>query len=90
MKAAGISTGRAAHILAARAEKEKLQNELRDLLVRWSKATGRGVRDGWGFAIADVRDMKPKALRENIEKVGEALFLDAANDNREQTSLALA
>lgn len=90
MKAAGISTGRAAHILAARAEKDKLQNELRDLLVRWSKATGRGVRDGWGFAIADVRDMKPKALREHIETVGEALFLDAANDNREQTSLALA
>lgn len=89
-KAAGIGAGRAAHILAARAEKEKLQNELRDLLTRWSKSTGRGVTDGWGFAMADIRDMKPKALREQIEKVGEALFLDPTNDNREQTSLALA
>ena len=90
LKAAGISTGRAAHILAARAEKEKLQNELRDLLARWSKVTGRSVRDGWGFAMADIRDMKPKQLRENIDKVGEALFLDPANDNQQQTGLALA
>ena len=90
MKAAGISTARAQHILAARAEKEGLQNELRDLLVRWSKSTGKGVRDGWGFAMADIREMKPKALREHIEKVGEALFLDAANDNQQQTGLALA
>jgi DNA repair protein RadD len=89
-KAAGIGTARAAHILAARAEKEKLQNELRDLLVRWSKSTGRGVSDGWGFTMADVREMKPKALREQIEKVGEALFLDPANDNQQQTGLALA
>lgn len=83
MKAAGISTARAQHILAARAEKEKLQTELRDLLTQWAKKTGIGVRDGWGFAMADIRDMKPKALREHIEKVGGALFLDADNDNNQ-------
>lgn len=80
-KAAGISLQRWKHIEAARAEKEKLQTELRDLITRWAKRTGRGVRDGWGFALADIRDMKPKALKEHIEKVGEALFLDADNDN---------
>jgi superfamily II DNA or RNA helicase len=82
LKAMGISDGRAQHILEARAEKERLQNELRELLSQWSRTTGRGVRDGWGFAMADVRDMKPKALKENIEKVGQALFMgEADNDN---------
>lgn len=91
LKAMGMSTARAQHILQARAEKEELQNELRDLLVNWSRSTGRGVRDGWGFAIADVRDMKPKRLRELIEQVGEGLFMDHANDNQyQQAGLELA
>ena len=90
LKAQGISTARAQHILEARAEKERLQAELRELLINWSKSTGRGVRDGWGFAMADIRDMKPKALRDNIEKLGEALFMGHANDNQEQSSLKLA
>jgi len=73
-------------IEAARAEKLKLQNELRDMLVLWSKATGRGIREGWGFAMADIRDMKPKQLKELAEQVGAALFAlppGAANDNRQ-------
>lgn len=90
LKAMGISTGRAQHILQARAEKEALQNELRELLKKWSASTGRGIGDAWGFTMADVRDMKPKALRDNIEKVGEALFMDNANDNQQQSSLKLA
>jgi len=90
LKAMGVSTGRAQHILQARAEKEALQNELRELLKKWSASTGRGIRDAWGFTMADVRDMKPKALKDNIEKVGEALFMDNANDNEKQSSLKLA
>lgn len=93
MKAAGISTSRAQHILAARAEKQRLQTELRDLLIRWSQTTGRGIREGWGFAMADVRDMKPKQLRELADQVGQALFMmpagAPANDNR-QAGLELA
>lgn len=91
MKAAGLSTGRAQHILAARAEKERLQNELRELLMRWSRGTAKGIHQAWGFTMADVRDMKPKALRENISKVSEALFMGAAaaNDNN-QAGLELA
>lgn len=74
-------------IEAARAEKLKLQNEVSDLLVLWSKATGKGVREGWGFAMADIRDMKPKRLRELAEEIGHALFVlpagSVANDNRQ-------
>lgn len=88
LKAQGISTARATHILQARAEKEALQTELRELLINWSRSTGRGVRDGWGFAMADVREMKPKQLRELIEKVGEGLFMDHANDNENQNQQA--
>lgn len=84
LKAMGISEGRAQHILEARAEKERLQNELRDLLSQWSRTTGRGVRDGWGFSMADVRDMKPKALKANIEQVGQALFMGEADNDNEQ------
>jgi superfamily II DNA or RNA helicase len=86
LKAMGMSTARAQHVLAARAEKERLQTELRDLLIKWSRNTGRGIREGWGFAMADVRDMKPKQLRETIERVGAALFdvpAMPANDNRQ-------
>lgn len=79
--AQGKSEGQAEHIIRARQEKERMQGELRDLLVRWSKRTGRRVIDGWGFGVSDVRDMKPKALRQNIEAVSEALFLHGANDN---------
>lgn len=84
LMALGHSRSRAEHIVAARAEKDRLQADLRDLLIKWARATGRGVIEGWGFAMADVRDMKPKQLRENIQKVGEALFmLPPANDNRQ-------
>lgn len=82
MKAAGISDARAHHILAARQEKENLQNELRGLLIDWAKKTGSGIRESWGFTMADVREMKPKALRENIEKLTEAMFMAPANDNK--------
>lgn len=81
VKSLGYSEKRAQKILEARQEKERLQGELRDLLVQWSKRTGRGVLDGWGFSVGDVRQMKPKALRENIDRVSEALFMGNANDN---------
>lgn len=81
--AMGMSRSRAQHIVAARAEKDALQNELRDLLIKWARNTGRGISQTWGFALADVREMKPKALRENIERVSQALFAGPANDNRQ-------
>lgn len=83
LMALGHSSRQADHVIQARAEKEALQNELRNLLIKWSQSTGRGIMDGWGFPMADVRVMKPKALREMIEKVGEALFMGNANDNQQ-------
>lgn len=85
--AQGISRGRAMHILEARAEKERLQGHLRDLLKRWSDAEGRTVYQAWGFMISDVDRMKPKQLKETIERVTEAILArqlgTPANDNGE-------
>lgn len=84
LMALGHSRSRAEHIVAARAEKDRLQADLRDMLIRWSRATGRGIREGWGFAMADIRDMTPKRLRELIDQVGQALFAGPpSNDNRQ-------
>lgn len=84
--AQGMSRGRAHHILAARAEKERLQGQLRDLLARWAERDGRTVYQGWGFMLGDVPKMKPKQLRETIERVTEAILVmdlgEPANDNR--------
>lgn len=94
MNAAGVSAGRSAHILAARAEKARLQNELRELIQRWRESNSMPVREAWGFSVGEIGGMKPKALRQHIEKVGEALFLGSAppadNDNIMQVSLGLA
>lgn len=70
-KELGVGAGQAAHILAARKAKEAQQVELRDLLVQWSSSTGRGIRDGWGFSMSDIRskEMKPKKLATHIERV---------------------
>lgn len=83
LMALGHSSKQADHVLASRAAKEALQTELRDLLIKWSQRTGRGVLDGWGFPMADVRVMKPKQLKETIERVGEALFMINDNDNQQ-------
>lgn len=86
MKAAGLSDARAQHILAARAEKQRLQNELKELLARWSSCGNKSIFRRWGFTMADIHGMKPKILRENISKVSEALFMgEAANDNKSKS-----
>jgi len=77
----GVGAQRAAHIIAARQEKERLQNELRDLLARWVADSGKTVQEGWGISVYQVRDMKPKALKEMIERVGEALFMCEGQSN---------
>lgn len=75
LRALGVSTQRAAHIMAARAEKERLQTELRNLLSQWVAETGQTMLAGWGIAAHQVRDMKPKQLKEMIERVGESIFM---------------
>lgn len=82
LKAMGMGTKRAQHIIRARQEKERLQNELRDLLMRHKEASGKAIAETWGYGLADVLTMKPKALKENIEAVSQALFHGAANDNQ--------
>lgn len=81
----GYSRDRAAHILAAREEKERLRSEVAQLAERWSRATGRPVRE-MGASPADVQRMKPKELRARIEALRAALWDPAleqafANDN---------
>lgn len=83
--AQGMTRGRAAHILEARAEKERLQDQLRDLLTRWAEGDGRTVFKAWGFMLSDVPRMKPKQLKETIERVTEEILVRElgapANDN---------
>lgn len=70
----GMSEARADHVIRARREKERQQRELRKLVDNWQAITQRSSVDAWGFNISDIQKMKPKQLRENIEKIGEALF----------------
>lgn len=91
LTATGMSAGRAAHVVAAREEKARLQQQLRDLLKRWFEAAGRpqpasrASMDAFGFASTSIAQMKPKQLRESVERVTEALLLltlgAPANDN---------
>lgn len=89
--ATGMNDKRAQHIIAAREEKARLQQQVKGLLIRWHEAAGRprpaarAVADTFGFASTEVVKMKPKALREAVERVTEELLrlqLGApANDN---------
>lgn len=71
LKAAGMSTPRAQHILAARAEKDRLRNELMNLARDHAVKFGVG---SLGFSAADIKQMKPKQLREEIDRVSGLLF----------------
>ena len=71
----GYSPGRAAKIIQARKEKEALQKELTELLERFTKSTGLGIKQSFGFTAGEVRTMKPKQLKESIKKVSEDLFM---------------
>lgn len=71
LKAAGMSESRAMHVLAARAEKERLQGELMTLARDHAERFGRG---SLGFTAADIKAMKPKQLRFEIERVSGRLF----------------
>lgn len=91
LAATGMNERRAAHIVAAREEKVRLQNQLKELLKRWFDAAGRpqpaltASFDAFGFSSLEVMKMKPKALRESVERVTEEILrlqLGApANDN---------
>lgn len=89
--ATGMNAKRAEHVLAARAEKARLQQQVKDLIHRWYDTVGRprpagpAIAQAFGFASTEVMRMKPKALREAVERVTEAILalqLGApANDN---------
>jgi DNA repair protein RadD len=75
LKAMGMSDQRAAHILAAREEKDRLRGELTGLI---KQAIAAGIVHG----IKDVYDLKPAALRDQIERLrselGHVEFMGAA------------
>lgn len=78
LKAMGMGEGRALHVLQAREEKDRLRADLSNLAMAARKA-------GIDVAGLDVLSMKPKALRENIERLkselGHVEFM-GANDNK--------
>lgn len=79
--AMGMSRGRAEHILAAREEKDRLRDELRELWKRWRERTGKPAPAAWGVPTERaLLDLKPKQLRERIELAREALDQLAEND----------
>lgn len=71
----GYSRERAQHILAAREEKQKLQAEAVDLMVRWQEQNAQSAAQRFGHNRAAVMKMKPKELRELIATVSDALFM---------------
>lgn len=90
--ATGMAAGRAAHIIAAREEKQRLRDQLHDMARRWYVASGhadislqRALSQAFGWSTGDVPGMKPKALRGAIEQLSsETLRLELgspANDN---------
>ncbi len=79
--AQGISEGRARHILEARRQKERMQQQLRDLGERWRVEAGmsavplsRAIKDGLGFGLSDIMTMKPKQLEQTVERVTEEIL----------------
>lgn len=70
----GHSRARAEKILEARREKNLLRAELTHLAREWTNATGRLPARDFGFTMNNIRySMKPKALREAIQQVRDAL-----------------
>lgn len=74
LKAQGMSTGRAQHILAARAEKERLQGELSEMMRAVVDAKGAQAPGAIGYKPHEIKTMKPKQLREEIDRLGGMLF----------------
>lgn len=68
--AIGKSHGQAAHILAARAEKDRLRMTLSNL-IRGAKMKNLDYQ----FTTSQIRDMKPKELGQWIEKIGQDIFM---------------
>lgn len=73
LQAAGMGRKQAEHVLKAREEKAQLRNDLTALLKTYRERHGDPVTD-LGIGQVDVGRMKPKALRESIELVSDAIF----------------
>ena len=73
LQAAGMGRKQAEHVLAAREEKTRLRNDLTALLRRYRERYGDPGVD-LGIRQSDVGRLKPKALREAIELVSDAIF----------------
>jgi len=73
LQAAGMGRKQAEHVLKAREEKAQLRNDLTALLKTYRDRIGDPVTN-LGIGQVDVGRMKPKALRESIELVSDAIF----------------
>ena len=70
LRASGISHGRAMHILAARAEREALEERIRDQLQALKEARPYlDTRQVLGCTLADLVKLKPKQLKELIQRL---------------------
>lgn len=70
--ATGMKPKQAQHVLAARAEKNSLRNELADLVKQY-RQKGRDPIQDLGISVSDIKPMKPKQLRQSIETIREAM-----------------
>ena len=69
--AQGINRFRAQKIVEAREQKQVLIDAVVHGLERVQEATGKGPYAAFGITLAEVRRMKPKELRELIERLGQ-------------------
>lgn len=68
VKNLGYSIKRAEKIVAAREEKDNLRNSLVSDLQKWRETTGETPLGMFDIAISDLKNFKPKALKELREK----------------------
>lgn len=70
--ATGMSRARAQHIVQARQEKDRLRAELKRVCDQFVDGGGHPME--LGFTAGEIQEMKPKQLREEIERVGAMLW----------------
>lgn len=80
----GFSAGRAAKIVEARAEKEALRVGIIFEMTQWQRNTGQMPFDAFGIMVSDIKQLKPKALKELRDKI------DAVKAEYEKTGLLVS
>lgn len=81
MATLGYSRGRAEKVLKAREEKAELQANVRTALAEWHEKHRQSIKNTFGIFTNDIPRMKPKELRQLLEKINSYGQDMPANDN---------